>query len=118
MYYKGRNYFVAIKLVFISIAILFSSIVIAKAADPVANNIRIGAHSNKTRFVIDISDNIEFRAFTLSDPYRVVIDLPEIGWSLPEDVVQRNLKQKNSLILYFVLPPALCPCGQLFVGWN
>jgi N-acetylmuramoyl-L-alanine amidase len=33
--------------------------------------------------VIDLSAAVEYRIFTLSDPYRVVIDLPEISWRLP-----------------------------------
>ncbi len=44
-------------------------------------NIRFGEHKNKTRLVVDISDVTDFRAFTLSSPYRMVIDLPEFSWN-------------------------------------
>ena len=73
----------------------------AQSVEHFAKNIRVGAHSNKTRFVLDVSANIEFRIFTLPDPYRVVIDLPEISWRLPGNVVTRNLKKPNSLIRNF-----------------
>tara|TARA_B100000315_G_C14582285_1_gene591118 strand:- start:830 stop:2086 length:1257 start_codon:yes stop_codon:yes gene_type:complete len=62
----------------------------ANAAAPTATDIRIGSHADKTRFVIDISEDVKFKVFTLSDPYRVVIDLPEMGWRLPGNVMSRK----------------------------
>ena len=87
-------------LIFICSLLLLPT-VSAKATEPVATNIRVGTHSEKTRFVIDVSDNIEFRIFALSDPYRIVIDLPQMVWRLPVDVIQRNLVGKRSLISNF-----------------
>jgi N-acetylmuramoyl-L-alanine amidase len=49
----------------------------------VATDARVGLHSAVTRFVLDLSDHVSFDLFTLADPYRVVIDLPEIKWELP-----------------------------------
>lgn len=46
--------------------------------------IRLGAHPDKTRLVFDLSDSSDFRAFTLDDPYRLVIDLPDFDWRAPE----------------------------------
>jgi N-acetylmuramoyl-L-alanine amidase len=63
---------------------------VAQASDIVATDIRIGAHTDKTRFVIDVSQNLKYRVFTLSNPYRVVIDLPEIKWQLPSYIHKRN----------------------------
>jgi len=100
LFYKEKGWLLLIKLSLASI-VLLSAVEMANATDPIVKNFRIGTHANKTRFVIDISHNIEFRIFTLSDPYRVVIDLPEIGWRLPVDVVQQTLKRKNSLISNF-----------------
>src|SRR5262249_27315738 len=55
----------------------------ARAADfPVASDFRIGGDENQTRFVIDLSSKIDLRAFTLADPYRVVIDLPQVTFLL------------------------------------
>lgn len=39
-------------------------------------DIRFGAHDDKTRMVLDLSHQSDFRAFTLDGPYRLVIDLP------------------------------------------
>jgi N-acetylmuramoyl-L-alanine amidase len=57
----------------------------APAADPypVATDSRLGGDENQTRFVVDLSRKVDLRAFTLADPYRVVIDLPQITFKLP-----------------------------------
>jgi N-acetylmuramoyl-L-alanine amidase len=49
---------------------------------PVATDFRIGGDESQTRFVIDLSGKIDLRAFTLADPYRVVIDLPQVTFQL------------------------------------
>jgi hypothetical protein len=36
--------------------------------------------------VIDLSHKIDMRAFTLADPYRVVIDIPQVNFQLPPDI--------------------------------
>lgn len=48
-------------------------------------DIRIGIHEGATRFVVDLSDKVEPRVFGLPDPFRVVIDLPEVNFLLPEE---------------------------------
>jgi N-acetylmuramoyl-L-alanine amidase len=54
----------------------------AAASFPVASDFRIGGDENQTRFVIDLSGKVDLRAFTLADPYRVVIDLPQVTFQL------------------------------------
>ena len=43
---------------------------------------RIGEHEDRTRFVVEMSDPVKLRIFTLVNPNRVVIDLPEVLWRL------------------------------------
>ncbi len=43
---------------------------------------RVGAHQSKTRIVLDLTDRVSYRVFTLTNPHRVVIDLPEVKWDL------------------------------------
>ncbi len=50
---------------------------------PVATDARLGGDEAQTRFVMDFSRKIELRAFTLADPYRVVIDIPQVVFQLP-----------------------------------
>jgi N-acetylmuramoyl-L-alanine amidase len=51
-------------------------------AEAIVSDVRIGVHPDKTRFVIELSEQPAYRVFALSDPYRVVIDLPEVSWQL------------------------------------
>src|SRR5947209_3916691 len=50
---------------------------------PIATEARLGGDTNRTRLVIDLSRPIEITTFALADPYRVVIDLPQVTFQLP-----------------------------------
>ena len=50
---------------------------------PEATDVRLGGDDKDTRFIVDLSRKIEVTAFTLADPYRVVLDLPQITFKLP-----------------------------------
>jgi N-acetylmuramoyl-L-alanine amidase len=49
---------------------------------PAATDVRVGGDDRQTRFVVDLSQKIDLAAFTLADPYRVVIDLPQVAFKL------------------------------------
>src|SRR6201996_6259060 len=49
---------------------------------PVVMSVRIGEHEDRTRFVIELSDPVKLRVFTLANPNRVVIDMPQMLWRL------------------------------------
>ena len=53
------------------------------ASFPVATDVRLGGDDKQTRFVVDLSQKIDMATFTLADPYRVVIDLPQVIFKLP-----------------------------------
>src|SRR5713101_1250235 len=50
---------------------------------PVASEVRLGGDDTQTRLVVDLSQKIDIRAFTLANPYRVVIDMPQVTFQLP-----------------------------------
>jgi N-acetylmuramoyl-L-alanine amidase len=52
-------------------------------ATPVAIDARLAGDDNQTRLVIDLTQKIEVRAFTIADPYRVVIDIPQVDFQFP-----------------------------------
>jgi N-acetylmuramoyl-L-alanine amidase len=53
------------------------------AADfPIASDVRLAGDDKRTRFILDLDKNIPFRAFALADPYRVVVDLPQVTFQL------------------------------------
>jgi N-acetylmuramoyl-L-alanine amidase len=47
---------------------------------PVATDVRVGGDDRKVRFVVDLSRKIDLAVFTLADPYRVVVDLPQVSF--------------------------------------
>ncbi|HZP69076.1 MAG TPA: N-acetylmuramoyl-L-alanine amidase [Pseudolabrys sp.] len=49
----------------------------------VATDVRIGGDDRQTRFVVDLNRKIDLAAFTLADPYRVVVDLPQVNFKFP-----------------------------------
>ncbi len=52
----------------------------------VAQDARLGGDLTRTRFVADLSAAVDFRAFVLSNPYRVIVDLPEVNFLMPSGV--------------------------------
>ncbi len=61
----------------------------AVAADAVVSGVRTGIHPDKTRLVFDLDRSVDYSIFTLSDPYRVVIDLPDLDWQVPSTAGSR-----------------------------
>jgi N-acetylmuramoyl-L-alanine amidase len=53
------------------------------AGFPVASDARLAGDAKQTRFVLDLDKTVPFRAFALADPYRVVVDVPQINFQLP-----------------------------------
>ena len=49
---------------------------------PIVMSAHIGNHSDRTRFVVELSDPLNLRTFTLNNPNRVVIDMPAVQWHL------------------------------------
>ena len=51
-------------------------------AEPLsAGAVRIGIHPDRTRFVVELPRPVEFSIFTAAEPYRVVVDLEELGFA-------------------------------------
>ncbi len=56
----------------------------AAAGGPVMLGARIVGDANRVRFVADLSRQVKATVFTLADPDRIVVDLPEVRFALPE----------------------------------
>jgi N-acetylmuramoyl-L-alanine amidase len=56
----------------------------------IATDARLAGDDKQTRLVIDISHKIDMRAFALADPYRVVIEIPQVDFQLPPDTGERG----------------------------
>ncbi|MDZ4791750.1 MAG: N-acetylmuramoyl-L-alanine amidase [Hyphomicrobiales bacterium] len=57
--------------------------VYAQAKPPLAKDARIGGDAMRTRFVADLSKEVEFKVRTLPDPYRVIVDLGDVNFQMP-----------------------------------
>ncbi|MEE1555377.1 MAG: AMIN domain-containing protein, partial [Alphaproteobacteria bacterium] len=74
--------------------ILFAGLCCALAqgaeAETVVHDIRIGIYNAKTRLVLDLSERPGFKIFALANPYRIVLDLPDINWRVPSGTARRK----------------------------
>jgi N-acetylmuramoyl-L-alanine amidase len=76
-------------------ALLYSQVAVGGASDdqpskpavapslPIASDARLAGDGKQTRFILDLDKTISFRAFPLADPYRVVLDIPQVSFQLP-----------------------------------
>lgn len=61
------------------------------AVKVVVSDIRVARRGAGTRFVFDLSGRVPFKIFTLANPDRVVVDLPEVGWRLPARPLPKSI---------------------------
>ncbi len=55
---------------------------LVRAAPLSVESFRVGVHPDKTRLVIELSNEADFRTFLLPDPYRLVVDMPIFDWDV------------------------------------
>jgi N-acetylmuramoyl-L-alanine amidase len=53
---------------------------------PIASDVRLAGDGKQTRFVLDLDQPISVHAFALADPYRVVVDIPQVSFQLPPGI--------------------------------
>ena len=53
-----------------------------QSAIPVVIGLSLAEDAGRSRFVVELSDPVDARVFTLTSPNRVVIDLPEMLWRM------------------------------------
>ncbi|WP_161314952.1 N-acetylmuramoyl-L-alanine amidase [Sneathiella litorea] len=63
----------------------YLSVPAVAAATIDVSSARLGQHTDKTRFVMEMSAAPDYNVFLLADPYRIVIDLPELNWLADEN---------------------------------
>jgi N-acetylmuramoyl-L-alanine amidase len=109
----------------------------ATTAPAVANEARLAGDATRTRFVVDLDRSVPIAVFPLADPFRVVVDLPEVTFQFApgtggagRGLVQafrfgRFAEARSRIVLdmaepalverAFVLPPADGQPGRLVV---
>jgi N-acetylmuramoyl-L-alanine amidase len=81
---------------FRSVAVLIALVGVIPITDSIAASsvigVRAGEQAEATRFVMDLSEAVDFEVFLLDRPYRVVVDFPVLEWQVPvTPTVQRGL---------------------------
>ncbi len=60
-----------------------ADVVPVPAVKPAANKATLISHPLRTRFLIGLPKTVEFQVFSLSNPNRVIVDLPDVALRLP-----------------------------------
>ncbi len=76
----------------------------APLAFPLASAARLAGDHKQTRFVVDLSQKVDMRAFTLANPYRVIIDLPQISFQFPPKTGERGRGLVKAFRFGLVMP--------------
>jgi N-acetylmuramoyl-L-alanine amidase len=71
---------------------------------PAATDFRLGGDGKHTRLIIDLTRKIDVRAFTLADPFRVVVDLPQVTFQLPAGAGERGRGLVKAFRFGLVMP--------------
>jgi len=61
----------------------------ATSAADASSETALGGDETRTRFLIGLERSTEFQVFSLSNPNRVIVDLPQINMQLPPDTAGR-----------------------------
>lgn len=87
----GGTASIAVRVAGIILIMLAAALPSEVLAEPsVAQDARLGGDKNRTRFVADLSKEVEFRLFTLADPYRVIVDLPDVKFQFPSGLGKKG----------------------------
>ena len=78
-----RLFLVAIPLVLLLLAQAGWQSAASAEPAPRATAARVGGDATRTRFVTDIERPLSFSAYVVADPYRVILDLPDVNFQLP-----------------------------------
>lgn len=95
---KQRNIIIFIVLLVLNsvlgpaLPLSFLSSAYAQTTSPLTvKSLRLGAIEEHTRVVVEFTEAVDYKLFTLSSPYRAVIDLPETKWDIPDTIQDKGL---------------------------
>ncbi len=90
---KERAIYLTTRLVTLLAALLAAVVAVPSesfAGQPHVSDVRVGQNSSRTRVVLELDQAVKFDVFTLHGPYRVVLNLPAVGWSLNPATLPEN----------------------------
>jgi len=66
----------------------------AESNPAVAKDARVAGDRERTRFIADLSKKVDVHVFALGNPYRVIVDAPDVNFQMPDGVG----KEKRGLV--------------------
>ena len=66
----------------------------AESKPAVAQDARVAGDRERTRFIADLSRKVDVHVFALGNPYRVIVDAPDVNFQMPDG----NGKEKRGLV--------------------
>jgi N-acetylmuramoyl-L-alanine amidase len=81
----------AVAAAFVGLAAMTTASTAEEAARPVAVGVKLTAGAGGAALTFDLSRPVDGRAYTLSSPDRIVVDLPEVAFQLNPGAGQANL---------------------------
>lgn len=88
----------SIRRLLLAAVVLALSGTVGLAAPPEVLGVRAGMQiKNVTRFVLDVSQKVDYQVFTLPDPYRVVIDFPDMDWKINKEALDRLVRDNPTI---------------------
>ncbi len=66
----------------------------AAAKPVVAKDARVAGDRERTRFIADLSKKVDVHVFALGNPYRVIVDAPDVSFQMPDGIG----KEKRGLV--------------------
>jgi N-acetylmuramoyl-L-alanine amidase len=90
----GATLALACAVVLVTSACVVTSLAHAEAKATVAQDARVAGDRERTRFIADLSKKVDVHVFALANPYRVIVDAPDVNFQMPEGIG----KEKRGLI--------------------
>ena len=66
----------------------------AESTPAVAKDARVAGDRERTRFIADLSKKVDVHVFALGNPYRVIVDAPDVNFQMPDGIG----KEKRGLV--------------------
>ncbi|MTI17277.1 N-acetylmuramoyl-L-alanine amidase [Rhodobacteraceae bacterium RKSG542] len=81
---KFQSVFTLVICLGLSIAALHNPVFAQNSATPKIIDARVAGDDTRTRFIIDMDKGIDYGLSFLASPYRMIVDLPEVGFQFAE----------------------------------
>jgi N-acetylmuramoyl-L-alanine amidase len=85
------------RLISVLVILLLAGVAAAASPRSAVTDIRIDVQGVTTSVVLDLSAPVEYRLFTLANPYRVVLDFPQLEFKVPANRVPAGRGVINAL---------------------